>query len=92
MLYLADTAEMPIWTDERDAPTPFFIWGSYTELGPFKPTWNLNRSVPYAVRRDHTGRHTPKARWGQLRKWASNALRESGEFLVGAFAPIQRAV
>jgi hypothetical protein len=93
MRYLADTAEMPAWTGEQDAPRAAYSWGVYTELGEFVPRWHVaGPAVTYAARRDHSARHTPKARWGQMRKWAVNVWREAGEFLVGAFQPIRNAV
>lgn len=88
-LALADTASMPVWNSEKDAPNGFYIWGSYTELGPFKPRWDVNNTVPYAVRRDHKGRHNPKARWGHLRKLAKTVWREVGDYFVGAFQPVR---
>jgi hypothetical protein len=92
MLYLADTAEMPVWTDETDAPPATYLWGTYTELGPFQPSWSNNRFVPVAQRIAHQPRHNPKLRWGQIRKWAQEVWREAGEFLFGAFQPIKDAI
>lgn len=83
MLALADTAEMPAWTLDDDAPEGFYTWGSYTSLGPYVPAWS--NPITVQERRDHTGRHNVKARWGSLRKWARNALREVGDYFVGEF-------
>jgi hypothetical protein len=88
MDYLIDTAEMPIWNGEEDAPAARYVWGVYTELGPFKPSWRTGRAVPYARRVEHSARHHVKARWGSLRGWAVNVAREIGDFMVGAFQPI----
>lgn len=90
-LALADTAEMPSWNNDGEAPTAVYTWQSYTMLGPYVPAWS-RRPVPYAVRRDHEPRHGVRARWGSLRKWASNAARELGDFIVGAFQPIREAI
>lgn len=87
-LALADTASMPVWNSEADAPNGFYVWGTYTALGPYRPNWDAQ--VSYEDRQQHTGRHNVKARWGSLRKWARNAARELGDFMVGAFAPIGR--
>lgn len=93
MNYLVDTAEMPVWTGERDAPMARYTWGEYTSLGPFKPQWRVaGPSATYAARRDHQGRHNVKARWGSLRRWARNVARELGDFMVGAFQPIREAI
>lgn len=91
-LALADTAAMPLWLGEQEAPQGLYTWASYTELGPYVPAWSRPRAVPYAVRRDHEGRHNVRARWGSLRKWAKNACRELGDFMVGAFQPIREAI
>jgi hypothetical protein len=91
MTYLPDTAEMPAWTTEAPAPTGRYPWGTYTDLGPFKPNWG-NEFVPVLQRIQHQGRHQPKLRWGQIRKWASNAVREARELLFGAFAPVLDAM
>jgi hypothetical protein len=92
-LALADTAAMPIWTGEEPAPDGQYEWGSYTELGPFSPRWRtIGPAVTYAARRDHKPRHTPKVRWGQIRKYVATVWREAGEFLVGAFQPIKGAI
>ena len=91
MLYLADTAEMPVWTDEADAPPATYLWGTYTELGPFRPSWSANRFVPVGQRLAHQARHTPKLRWGHLRKWATHKAREVGDSLVGAFYAVNTA-
>ena len=89
-LALADTASMPMWTKDEDAPAAFYTWGSYTTLGPFKPQWSASsRLIPWEQRTEHLARHTPKARWGQLRKWASTVAREVGETIVGAFLPVR---
>lgn len=90
-LALADTAAMPVWTGDEPAPDGKYEWASYTALGPYVPAWSRGRAVPYAVRRDHEGRHNVKARWGQLRKWARNMARELGDFMVGSFQPIREA-
>ena len=87
-LALADTANMPIWNSEADAPNGFYVGGSYTALGPYKPAWAESSPVSLETRRDHHGRHNVKARWGSLRRWARNAARELGDFFVGAFQPI----
>lgn len=89
-MYLVDTAEMPAWTSEADPPRGAYPWGSYTELGPFKPNWG-NEFVPVGKRIQHQGRHHPRLRWGQLRKWASNAARETREALFGAFTYVADA-
>jgi len=89
MTYLVDTAEMPAWTGDEDAPMARYGWGVYTELGAFKPRWRTaGPAVTYAARRDHEGRHNPKARWGSLRKWAVNVWRNLGDSMVGAFQPV----
>ena len=92
MRYLADTAEMAAWTTEAPAPTGRYPWGTYTALGPFKPTWQAGGYVPVIARIQHQARHQPKLRWGQIRKWARNATREICEGLVGAFVPIMDAL
>jgi hypothetical protein len=92
MNYLVDTAEIPMWTSDDDAPRSSYAWGVYTELGPFKPAWRNGSSVPYARRVEHAARHEVKARWGSLRRWAVNVWREAGEFAVGAFQPIRDAI
>ena len=84
MIYLADTAEMPAWLGEEDAPTARFPWGVYTELGRFIPNWQTGY-VPVLQRIQHQDKHQPRFRWGQLRKWAFNAAREAREALFGAF-------
>ena len=92
-MYLADTAEMPTWTKDVAAPEGFYTWGQYTELGPFRPTWDRHaHPVPLAYRIEHEARHNVKARWGHLRRFAANAWRETGEFLFGAFQPIRDAL
>jgi hypothetical protein len=88
-LALADTANMPIWDSEADAPGGFYVWGTYTALGPFQPDWSAS-PVSVQERRDHHGRHNVKARWGSLRCWARNTARELGDFMVGSFQPIGR--
>jgi hypothetical protein len=81
------TAEMPAWTGDEDAPRGKETWGVYTDLGAFQPKW-AQPFVPVITRISHEGRHQPRLRWGQLRKWAANAKREAQEFLFGAFVPL----
>lgn len=85
-MYLVDTAEMPAWTTDAPAPRGRYPWGTYTELGPFVPNWSA--PVTVLARIQHQGRHNPRLRWGQLRKFARNALRKTGEAVFGAFVPV----
>lgn len=92
---LLATVEMPIWTHDGPPPAPVWVAVEYpTGLPPYVPFWAkpiANLPTPYARRVEHNGRHFPKLRKGSLAKWAVNAWREAGEFLVGAFQPIKEA-
>ena len=61
------------------------------------PHWNYARTetgkvfVPLAVRTAHVPRHGVKLRNSPMRALRS-MLRDAGDFLVGAFAPIAAAV
>lgn len=84
------TQEMPVWTDESDAPGP--EWGTYTVLGPYTPRRvSVALPVPYARRNAHKGSHYPRP-GRDLKRWASSMWRQAGEFLVGAFQPIRDAI
>lgn len=87
--YLVDTAEMPVWTGDEEPEAALYTWGSYTELGPFQPTW-ARRSLPtpYARRVEHSGRHNAKLRWGKARHWIASKAREIANALVGDFMPV----
>ena len=89
---LEPTAEMEVWTGDEEPVLLPVQWGTYTELGPFKPNHSRTLPVVYARRVEHSGRHHVRAEWGQLRRWARSVWREAGEFLVGAFIPIRDAI
>lgn len=85
------TSEMAVWTGDEEPVTyaaPVPEWGTFTDLGPFIPKRGSNLPTPYAYRREYSGARRPKLRWGQIRKAAASALREAGDFLVGAFQPV----
>lgn len=84
------TAEMQLWVGDEDPRLAPVAWGSYTELGPFKPKAR-RRGAYYAKRVEHAAKHFPRPQRGSLAKWAHSKAREIGEFWVGAFQPIREA-
>lgn len=89
---LVDTAEMPVWTADGPAPQALYSWGSYTDLGPFRPNWRSDRTrAPYAKRVEHLAVHTVHAagrRKGRALKWIQSVAREVANEVALMFRPV----